>query len=71
VCAGGGEKCSTTLFDTWDAFNAPMPPEPRLYRQMFELRCHRGDVLVISGIKTWVTGTPSEDRETCARAESQ
>jgi hypothetical protein len=70
VCPNGGEKCSTKMFDTWDELNVPVPPEPRLYRQSFEKQCRPGDELVITGIQTWITGSPSEDRQTCSRLES-
>lgn len=71
VCQNTGEKCSMTMFDTWDAVNVPMPPEPRLFRQAFEAQCHPGDVLSITGIQTWITGKPSEDKQSCPRGESQ
>jgi hypothetical protein len=71
VCSHGGEKCEAKMFDTWDELNVPPPPEPRLYRQMFDSQCRPGDELVIKGIQTWITGTPSEERQTCPRRESQ
>jgi SARP family transcriptional regulator, regulator of embCAB operon len=63
ICRGG--KCSGAVFDTWDELNVPVPPEPRLFRQWFDIVCDPGDVLVITGKRTRVTGRPSIYTETC------
>jgi hypothetical protein len=60
-----GDDCTNAAFSTWDELNVPMPPEPRLYRQAFDIVCERGDELVITGIRTRITGSPSRYEETC------
>jgi len=65
VCPHSEYRCSTEIFDTWDELNVPFPPEPRLFRQAFRERCNSEDELIIKGIKTWITGEPSEHRESC------
>jgi hypothetical protein len=60
-----GEDCSNKALNTWAELNVPMPPEPRLYRQAFEIVCDRGEVLVITGRRTHINGTPSTQRENC------
>jgi hypothetical protein len=67
ICFNASEKCSTKPFDTWDSLNVPFPPEPRMYRQAFDKVCKPGDELVITGIATFITGKPTEDRQTCPR----
>lgn len=67
VCPHSGEKCSTKIFYTWEELNVPMPPEPRLYRQAFDKQCQPDDELIITGIQTWLTGTPTEDKQLCPR----
>jgi hypothetical protein len=64
ICGGG--KCTGAVFDTWDELNVPFPPEPRLFRQTFHIVCDHGDVLVITGKRTRLTGKPSIYTETCA-----
>jgi hypothetical protein len=63
ICRSG--HCSREVFDTWDELNVPFPPEPRLFRQTFDLVCDDGDVLVISGKRTRLTGSPSTSTQTC------
>jgi hypothetical protein len=63
ICGGG--KCSGAVFDMWDELNVPVPPEPRLFRQWFDIVCDPGDVLVITGKRTRLTGKPSIYTETC------
>jgi hypothetical protein len=67
ICPRDGEKCSTDAFDTWESLNVPMPPEPRLYRQAFDKLCEHDDELTVAGIQTWITGPPSEDKQSCPR----
>ncbi len=38
---------------TWSAFNVPMPPERRLFKQYFELTCQPGDTMVITDSRWW------------------
>jgi hypothetical protein len=38
---------------TREAFNVPMPPEPRLFEQYFWLTCSAGDELVLSDPRWW------------------
>ncbi len=65
ICAPSGRQCTNAAFDTWERLNVPFPPEPRLYRQAFAIVCHRGDVLVVTGIRTRLTGAPTIERESC------
>src|SRR3954467_5416578 len=57
ICRGG--KCTNTQFDTLDKRNVPFPPEPRLFRQAFQIVCDGGEVLAITGRSTRLNGTPS------------
>jgi hypothetical protein len=68
ICDDGSERCSTDEFDTWDSLNVPLPPEPRLYRQTFDKVCKPGDELVVTGIRTFITGKPTQDRQGCPSA---
>jgi hypothetical protein len=63
ICGDG--KCSGAEFDTMDELNVPAPPEPRLFRQTFDLICDSGDVLVITGKRTRLTGSPAISTEAC------
>lgn len=63
ICRGG--QCTRETFDTWDELNVPLPPEPRLFRRTFDIVCEHGDVLVITGKRTRLTGTPSISTEIC------
>jgi uncharacterized membrane protein YphA (DoxX/SURF4 family) len=65
ICPKAGGGCSTSYLDTWHELNVPFPPEPRLFRQSFEDRCHRGDVLVITGQRTRIQRTPSITTVVC------
>lgn len=38
---------------SWEAFNVPMPPEHRLYKQYFEITCNDGDIMVITDTRWW------------------
>ncbi|HEX2285136.1 MAG TPA: hypothetical protein VHI10_09995 [Mycobacterium sp.] len=62
-----GDECSDDALNTWDELNVPLPPEPRLYRQAFGIVCDSGDVLVITGRRTQLTGPPTTHTETCHR----
>lgn len=62
-----GDDCTNEAINTWDELNVPLPPEPRLYRQAFDIVCEPGDVLVITGRRTYLTGTPSRETQTCHR----
>jgi hypothetical protein len=63
ICRGG--KCTPGAFDTIKQLNVPFPPEPRLFRQAFDIACQRGDVLVIKGRWTRLTGPRSSETKTC------
>jgi hypothetical protein len=52
VCFAGGFGCVPARFSTLDTLNVPAPPEPRLYRQWFSLKCRPGTTLEIIGIQT-------------------
>jgi len=54
---------------TWQAFNVPFPPEPRLYEQYFNQVCGPGDYLVISDSRYWAAWRGTSERVlTCPRA---
>lgn len=38
---------------SWEAFNVPLPPEHRVFKQYFERTCQPGDTLVISDPRWW------------------
>jgi len=40
--------------DTWQAFNVPFPPEPRLFEQAFRLTCRPGDRLTLTDPRWWL-----------------
>lgn len=63
-----GEECTGATFRTWEQLNVPFPPEPRLFRQAFDVVCDRGDVLVITGRRTRINGTPSTHSQTCRQS---
>lgn len=63
VCRPAG--CANDTFVTWDSLNVPFPPEPRLYRQAFQLTCHPGDVLGIQGQRTRLNGQPPMEIVMC------
>jgi hypothetical protein len=65
VCQGT-DACSEP-FDTMAALNVPLPPEPRLYREWFELECAPGSRLVVTGIRTRITGEAGVEESTCPR----
>ena len=68
VCSASG--CSGRLFDTWSALNVPLPPEPRLYRQLFDAVCVPDSTLVVIGPATRFTDPPSTHRHPCPRRAS-
>jgi hypothetical protein len=63
------QDCAGAAFSTWEALNVPLPPEPRLYRQTFDIVCEPGDELVITGIRTHLTGTASKFSAACPRTD--
>ncbi len=54
ICRGptGSGLCLTAPFFTLDTLNVPLPPEPRLFVQWFELICQPEEKLRIAGINT-------------------
>lgn len=65
VCASESAPCAPAGFDTWDALNVPLPPEPRLYRDWFDTVCLPGAVLEITGVASRLTDPPSVSRHVC------
>src|SRR5205823_639175 len=59
--------CSGQLFDTWGALNVPLPPEERLYRQLFDRSCVPGSRLVVTGRATVFTDPPDHSTFLCRR----
>ncbi|HEY7875704.1 MAG TPA: MauE/DoxX family redox-associated membrane protein [Actinomycetota bacterium] len=53
VC-GPTNPCTAPWNDTWAAFNAPLPPEPRLYRAYFDEVCVPGEQLTVYPRRTRV-----------------
>lgn len=66
ICTGADE-CDDDGFDTIPLLNVPLPPEPRLYRQWFDLECAPGSRLVVRGIRTRLTGDPKVTQVPCRR----
>jgi Methylamine utilisation protein MauE len=62
-------RAQTTGSDTsvtWSAFNVPMPPERRLFKQYFKLTCQPGDIMVITDTRWWYRRQGlEEERFTC------
>lgn len=49
-------RATSTALDireTWNAFNVPLPPEHRLFKQYFEKTCQPGDLLTITDSRWW------------------
>ncbi len=65
VCTPGTALCLPAPFSTWTALNVPLPPEPRLYRQWFQMTCTPGTVLRITGPRTRLTDPPSVTHDPC------
>ncbi|MGH9225184.1 MAG: hypothetical protein ACRD2W_15700, partial [Acidimicrobiales bacterium] len=66
VCQPNG-ACDGTLFDTFGSLNVPVPPEPRLFRRMFDTACRPGERLVITGRATVFTDPPTQTNRDCPR----
>lgn len=68
VCRPAEASCTGASFDaTWDELNVPLPPEPRLFRQTFDITCEPGDVLWIRGRHTRFSDPPSQSAHHCVR----
>jgi hypothetical protein len=52
---------STFKYDTWAAFNVPLPPERRLFEQLFYLTCRPGDQMTIHDSRWWFRVRGFED----------
>jgi hypothetical protein len=61
------DLCSPAPFDTWDALNVPLPPEPRLYVAWFDEICAPSTTLVVTGPRTRLTDPPTIRRPACPR----
>jgi hypothetical protein len=59
ICAPDG-TCRTNEFDT-ASLNVPLPPEPRIYRSIFEKTCQPGETLVLHPRLTRVLGGNPDD----------
>ena len=53
------------LFDTFGPLNVPVPPEPRLYRALFDAASQPGERLVVTGRATVFTDPPSQSTRDC------
>lgn len=67
VCSASG--CNGRIFDTWSALNVPLPPEPRLFRQLFDEVCVPDTTLVVVGPATRLTDPPSTQHHPCPRVD--
>jgi hypothetical protein len=65
ICPSSDDECTNDAFFTWGELNVPFPPEPRLFRQAFDLVCAPGDQLVVIGRQTRFDSTPSRETVTC------
>ena len=59
VCDGDRQRCSAELFTTIDDLGVPVPPQPRLFRQVFDETCEPGSVLRIVGRRTRFDDPPT------------
>lgn len=66
VCDPSG-TCSPRALATWDALDVPLPPEPRLFRDLFRQTCKPGDELVVFPRRTRILFgfETSPSRESC------
>jgi len=66
VCHTPG-ACAPTPFDTFGSLNVPLPPEPRLFRALFDRTCGPGNQLLVVGRATVFTDPPSRTTSPCRR----
>ena len=66
VCRGEPPQCSAAAFRTIDDLDVPMPPEPRLFRQLFDEICEPGSTLRIVGRWTRLDDPPRISTHQCA-----
>jgi hypothetical protein len=58
---GAALRCTDPFTTTWSSLRVPLPPEPRLYRQWFELDCRAGDVLRIAPRRTRIANGATQE----------
>ncbi len=65
ICQPQSTACTSARLDTWRTLNVPLPPEPRLFRQAFDIVCEPGEELLIVGRHTRLSDPPSRTRYRC------
>jgi hypothetical protein len=65
VCNSAYTACNFDPYNTWERLSVPLPAEPRLYKQWFDLRCQSDEVLVITGRATVFTDPPRKTVHRC------
>jgi hypothetical protein len=66
ICGPDG-SCIDPIADTYNALNVPLPPEPRLYRAVFDATCWPDLRLTVTGPATVFTDPPRRTRYACPR----